>query len=300
MFSSDSGTPTGLDSGKSLADMYNAQLAASTIDTALRGGGSGQPASNYHTQKLIEILLTYNVWETELGYVQGMSDLCSPLYIVLEGDETLVFWSFVNLMEERMKPNFYRDQSGIKHQLSLLQELIALMDPQLHRHLEQTDSLNLFFCFRWLLIAFKREFKFDDCLCVWEALWSAPTKQFHLFLAMSILENHRTVIIRYLQEFDEVLKYINELSQTLEPQPLLSQAEILYVGFKHLVEATDRRTAERASAPQAHGTSSAGLRQRRGKEKENDSLIKLVEDEVEAEANVPDLDISKDLRDLLQ
>ncbi|CAD6583049.1 MAG: GTPase activating protein [Cyphobasidiales sp. Tagirdzhanova-0007] len=300
MFASDAGTLTGSEEGKSLADLHSAQLAASTIDTALRGGGSGQPASNYHTQKMVEILLTYNVWETDLGYVQGMSDLCSPLYIALEGNESLVFWSFVNLMEERMKPNFYRDQSGIKHQLSILQELIALMDPQLHRHLEQTDALNLFFCFRWILIAFKREFKFEDCLCVWESLWSAPTKQFHLFLAMSILEDHRNVIIRYLQEFDEVLKYVNELSQTLEPQHLLSQAEVLYMGFKPLVEATDRRSAERASLPQAQGSTTEGLRQRFGKEKDKDPLVQLVKDEVQAEASVPDLEISKDLRGLLQ
>ena len=78
-------------------------MAASTINVALRGGESGgQPPGNFHTHKLVEILLTYNVWETDLGYVQGMSDLCSPLYVVLEGDETLVFWSFVHLMEERM------------------------------------------------------------------------------------------------------------------------------------------------------------------------------------------------------
>lgn len=36
----------------------------------------------------------------------------------------------------------------MKKQLSMLQQLAAMMDPELYRHLEKTDSLNLFFCFR--------------------------------------------------------------------------------------------------------------------------------------------------------
>lgn len=207
----------------------------------------------------------------------------------------------------------------MKAQLSVLQELIALMDPQLYAHLEKTDSLNLFFCFRWILIAFKREFKLEDCLSIWEAIWSSPcTKSFHLFIALSILESHRGVIIRYLQEFDEVLKYINELAGTMEPYPLINQAEVLYLAFRKLVEATDRRKAERASATDPNATSSSSaestLRKRTNgktsasststtpplsnKEKEKDPLIKIVNDEAEAEARVPDITLSDELRAL--
>ncbi|KAK9897935.1 RabGAP/TBC [Cystobasidium minutum MCA 4210] len=320
MFSSDaSALPISGGDSRSLMELHNAQMAASMIDTTTRGGidSGGHPPGNYHTHKLMEILLTYNVKETELGYVQGMSDLASPLYIVLEGDESLVFWCFVNLMEQRMKPNFYRDQSGMKAQLSVLQELIALMDPQLYSHLEKTDSLNLFFCFRWILIAFKREFKLEDCLSIWEAIWSSPaTSSFHLFIALSILESHRGVIMRYLQEFDEVLKYINELAGTMDPYPIINQAEVLYLAFRNLVEATDRRKAERASvnAASSGGTTEAagdsGLRKRNAatnkastppltsKEKEKDPLVKIVNDEAEAEARVPDITLSKELRAL--
>jgi hypothetical protein len=70
-----------------------------------RAESGGQPPSNKHVRKLQEILLTYNACETELGYVQGMSDLCSPLYVVMDGDEVLTFWAFVALME-RMVSSF--------------------------------------------------------------------------------------------------------------------------------------------------------------------------------------------------
>ena len=81
---------------------------------------------------------------------------------------------------------------------------------------ERTGSLNLFFCFRWILIAFKREFKFEDVIRLWEVLWTDfYSDQFVLFVAMAVLQSHRDVLIRYLTEFDEVLKYANDLSGTV-------------------------------------------------------------------------------------
>lgn len=81
---------------------------------------------------------------------------------------------------------------------------------------ERTDSLNLFFCFRWILISFKREFAFDQVIRLWEVLWTNfYSDQFTLFVALAILQSHRDVLIRYLTEFDEVLKYANDLSGTV-------------------------------------------------------------------------------------
>jgi hypothetical protein len=68
-----------------------------------RAESGGQPPSNRHVRKLQEILLTYNAFEKDLGYVQGMSDLCSPLYVVMGGDEVLTFWAFVGLMDRMVR-----------------------------------------------------------------------------------------------------------------------------------------------------------------------------------------------------
>lgn len=61
--------------------------------------------------------------------------------------------------------------------------------------------------FSWVLISFKREFPFDDVLRLWEVLWTNHyTDAFVLFVALAILESHRDMILRYLVEFDEILK----------------------------------------------------------------------------------------------
>ncbi|GAA5836617.1 hypothetical protein JCM9279_000446 [Rhodotorula babjevae] len=162
------------------------------------------------------------------NYVQGMSDLFSPLYVVLEGEQWLAFACFEDVMR-RHADNFLEDQSGMKLQLSQLQQLLHVMDRGLYRHLDETGSLNLFFCFRWLLTSFKRELTFDDTVRLWEVLYTDHLgTHFHLFFALAILEANRDVIVRYLREFDEILKYINELSQTLDLDLLLADAEVLY------------------------------------------------------------------------
>ncbi|CAA7271753.1 unnamed protein product [Cyclocybe aegerita] len=243
-----------------------------------------QSPSNEHVDRMAAVLLTYNFYEKELGYVQGMSDLCAPVYVVMGGDEEMTFWCFVEVMN-RMKQNFLRDQSGMKKQLSTLQQLIEVMDPELFRHLEKTDGLNLFFCFRWVLISFKREFAFDDVLRLWEVLWTDYyTSGFVLFVALAVLESHRDMILRYLVEFDEILKYCNELSMTIELDTTLAQAEVLFLSFAQIVADIDRRKVDQLSS-----TTSNNLRNRL-----STSSAKL------AGTNLAALQLSDELRDLLK
>lgn len=45
-----------------------------------------------------DMLLTYNEYNKDLGYVQGMSDLLAPIYAVMQ-DDAIAFWGFVSFME---------------------------------------------------------------------------------------------------------------------------------------------------------------------------------------------------------
>lgn len=50
-------------------------------------------------------------------------------------------------------------------QLLALRKLVQLLDPPMHAFMEAKSCLNYFFCYRWLLIHFKREFTFDEVSC---------------------------------------------------------------------------------------------------------------------------------------
>ncbi|EGE07448.1 GTPase-activating protein GYP7 [Trichophyton equinum CBS 127.97] len=199
-----------------------------------------ETGTNVHLEQMKDMLLTYNEYNTELGYVQGMSDLLSPIYAVMQ-DDAIAFWGFVGFMN-RMERNFLRDQSGMRQQLLTLDQLLQLMDPKLYLHLQKAESTNFFFFFRMLLVWFKREFEWVDCLRLWEALWTDHlSSNFHIFVALAILEKHRDVIMAHLHHFDEVLKYVNELSNTIDLIPTLSRAEALFHRFEKKVEAIDKK-----------------------------------------------------------
>ncbi|KAL5319385.1 hypothetical protein ACEPPN_012436 [Leptodophora sp. 'Broadleaf-Isolate-01'] len=198
--------------------------------------------TNVHLEQMKDMLLTYNEYNRDLGYVQGMSDLLAPIYAVMQ-DDAIAFWGFQHFMD-RMERNFLRDQSGMRKQLLTLDNLVQLMDPKLYLHLQSADSTNFFFFFRMLLVWYKREFPWLDILHLWEVLWTDYLSSgFHLFIALAILEKHRDVIMEHLQHFDEVLKYVNELSTTIDLESTLVRAEALYRRFQRTVEAIDKKSS---------------------------------------------------------
>ncbi|KAK9814540.1 hypothetical protein WJX72_007608 [[Myrmecia] bisecta] len=181
---------------------------------------------NANIKSLRRILLTYSIFNFDLGYCQGMSDLASPMLYVMR-DEAEAFWCFAALME-RLESNFHTDSRGMHAQLLALRNLIQLVDPKLHAYLEGRDCLNYFFCYRWLLIHFKREFTFDEVLRLWEALWSRHlTKNMHIYLVAAVLELHRRNIMEGHLDFDSLLKFCVELSGKLDLDHALRNAELL-------------------------------------------------------------------------
>lgn len=54
--------------------------------------------TNVHLEQMKDMLLTYNEYNKDLGYVQGMSDLLAPIYAVMQ-DDAIAFWGFVGFMD---------------------------------------------------------------------------------------------------------------------------------------------------------------------------------------------------------
>ncbi|WMV59670.1 hypothetical protein MTR67_053055 [Solanum verrucosum] len=122
--------------------------------------------------KLWDILAVYAWFDKEVSYCQGMSDLCSPMIILLD-DEADAFWCFERMMK-RLRKNFRAtgNSVGVEAQLSNLASITQVIDPKLHQHLETLGGGNYVFAFRMLMVMFRREFSFADSLYLWEMMWS--------------------------------------------------------------------------------------------------------------------------------
>ncbi|XP_041007930.1 TBC1 domain family member 15-like isoform X1 [Juglans microcarpa x Juglans regia] len=183
---------------------------------------------NANVNLLRDILLTYSFYNFDLGYCQGMSDLLSPILFVMD-DEPEAFWCFVALMD-RLGPNFNRDQNGMHSQLFAVSKLVELLDSPLHNYFKQNDCLNYFFCFRWVLIQFKREFEYEKTMLLWEVLWTHYlSEHLHLYVCVAILKRYRGKIMGEQMDFDTLLKFINELSGHIDLDSILRDAEALCI-----------------------------------------------------------------------
>ncbi|XP_056652788.1 TBC1 domain family member 17 isoform X2 [Monodelphis domestica] len=177
---------------------------------------------------LNDILLTYCMYHFDLGYVQGMSDLLSPILYVTQ-NEVDAFWCFCGFME-LVHGNFEESQETMKRQLGQLLLLLRVLDPPLCDFLDSQDSGSLCFCFRWLLIWFKREFPFPDVLRLWEVLWTGlPGPNMHLLVACAILDMERDALMLSGFGSNEILKHINELTMKLSVEDVLTRAQALHM-----------------------------------------------------------------------
>ncbi|MCI4379158.1 hypothetical protein PGIGA_G00224710 [Pangasianodon gigas] len=212
---------------------------------------------------LHDILMTYCMYDFDLGYVQGMSDLLSPILYVMENEvdafcficsgtgyvqgmsdllspilyvmenEVDAFWCFVSFMDQ-MHENFEEQMQGMKTQLIQLSTLLRLLDLAFWNYLEAQDSGYLYFCFRWLLIRFKRELYFQDVLRFWEVMWTGlPCQNFHLLVCCAILDSEKQKIMDRHYGFNEILKHINELSLKLDIEEILIKSEAIYMQLKN-------------------------------------------------------------------
>ncbi|KAJ1526930.1 hypothetical protein ONE63_008478 [Megalurothrips usitatus] len=182
---------------------------------------------NPNVELLNSILMTYVMYNFDLGYVQGMSDLLSPL-LQLMSNEADAFWCFAGFMD-RTCTNFDIDQAGMKLQLQQLHTLLSVLDPQFTNYLDQHESGNMFFCFRWLLVLFKREFSQEDIMRLWEVFWSdLPCPNFHLLFCAAILDSEKELLYSHHAGFTEILKHVNELSLRIDLDSTLCKAEGLY------------------------------------------------------------------------
>ncbi|XP_060174901.1 rab GTPase-activating protein 22-like isoform X2 [Lycium barbarum] len=122
--------------------------------------------------KLWDVLAVYAWMDKDIGYVQGMTDICSPMVILLE-NEADAFWCFERVMR-KLRENFKSSANsmGVQSQLSTLAQIVKTVDPKLHRHLEEIDGGEYLFALRMLMVLFRRELSFVDALYLWEVMWA--------------------------------------------------------------------------------------------------------------------------------
>ncbi|KAJ4806370.1 Ypt/Rab-GAP domain of gyp1p superfamily protein [Rhynchospora pubera] len=229
----------------------SAELAAQRAESVgLKDYEHLEPCMMYHAARLVAILEAYAVYDPEIGYCQGMSDLLSPIAAVMEEDYQ-AFWCFAGFMK-KARHNFRLDELGIKRQLNIVSRIIKRKDSQLYRHLEKLKAEDCFFVYRMVLVLFRRELTFDQTLCLWEVMWAdqaairagigqsvwgrirmqaPPTDDLLLYAIAACILQKRKQIVHNHSSMDEIMRECNSMAGQLDVWRLLDDAHNLVMNL---------------------------------------------------------------------
>ncbi|KAK3018826.1 hypothetical protein RJ639_003454 [Escallonia herrerae] len=209
-----------------------------------------EPCRIFHAARLVAILEAYALYDSEIGYCQGMSDLLSPIISVMEKDHE-AFWCFVGFMK-KARHNFRLDEVGIRRQLNMVSKIIKGKDSNLYRHLEKLQAEDCFFVYRMVVVLFRREFNFEQTLCLWEVMWAdqaairagiaksawgrmrlraPPTDDLLLYAVAACVLQRRKLIIEKYSSMDEIFRECNSMAGHLDVWKLLDDAHDLVVNL---------------------------------------------------------------------
>ncbi|KAG9155012.1 hypothetical protein Leryth_012194 [Lithospermum erythrorhizon] len=209
-----------------------------------------EPCKIFHAARLVAILEAYALYDPEIGYCQGMSDLLSPIISVMEQDHE-AFWCFVGFMK-KARHNFRLDEVGIRKQLAIVSKIIRCKDSHLYRHLEKLEAEDCFFVYRMVVVLFRRELNFEQTLCLWEVMWAdqaairagiakssrgrirlgaPPTDNLLLYaIAAGVLQRRKQIIEKY-SSMEEIMKECNSMAGRLDVWKLIDDAHDLVVSL---------------------------------------------------------------------
>ncbi|KAF9601125.1 hypothetical protein IFM89_017030 [Coptis chinensis] len=218
-----------------------------------------EPSRIFHAARLVAILEAYALYDTEIGYCQGMSDLLSPIIAIIE-DDHIAFWCFVGFMR-KARHNFRLDEIGIRRQLNIVSKIIKSKDSHLYRHLEKLKAEDCFFVYRMVVVLFRRELTFEQTVCLWEVMWAdqaavragisksawgkirqraPPTDDLLLYAISACVLQRRKLIIEKYSSMDEILRECNSMAGHLDVWKLLDDAHDLVVTLHEKIKNVEK------------------------------------------------------------
>eukprot|EP00041_Stephanoeca_diplocostata_P019374 m.417514 g.417514 ORF g.417514 m.417514 type:complete len:493 (+) comp21287_c0_seq1:145-1623(+) len=180
------------------------------------------PEAEYHWEVIERILFIYAKLNPGIGYVQGMNEICGPLYYIMasnpddawqEHAEADTYWCFMMLMSE-FRDNFIKtldDSScGIGALMVRFGEVLNAYDAEVFESLTAKGIKPMFYGFRWLTCLLSQEFALPDVIRLWDSLFSKQNRQDYLIcICCSLVCSVRTEIVE--GEFADNVKLLQHL-----------------------------------------------------------------------------------------
>ncbi|CAF0798358.1 unnamed protein product [Brachionus calyciflorus] len=197
---------------KTFARKYSLELRQIDLDInrTFRNNYAYKKRYCQRQKQLYNVLAAYSVYNTEIGYCQGMSTLTAALLMYIS-DEEQTFWALSQLMSSSKYSMHGLFKTGFpklirfsdKHEM-----IIKTFLPKLHKKFIKCNITPLIYTTKWFLQCFLDSLPFSLVLRVWDVYL---LKGDIAILAMSycILKMHKRTLLQKEFDMDKINEFLN-------------------------------------------------------------------------------------------
>ncbi|RCH97703.1 hypothetical protein CU098_005028 [Rhizopus stolonifer] len=169
------------------------------IEMFKKENGTGQVA-------LKRILEAYSLYDTKVGYCQGLAFLVGPL--LMNMSEVQSFCVFVRLMETyEMRSMFTLEMEGLQLRLSQFSQLFSELLPDLFVHFESHGVHPAMYASQWFLTLFA--YAFPMCLVsrIYDIIFAEGAAETIMRVAIALLKKSSQTLME-IKEFEDLLDFV--------------------------------------------------------------------------------------------
>ncbi|XP_030023940.2 USP6 N-terminal-like protein isoform X3 [Manduca sexta] len=156
---------------------------------------------------LFNVLCAYSIYNSEVGYCQGMSGLAGVLLMYM--DEEDAFWALAILLSDKryaMHGLFIEGFPKLTRFLEHHDKILTKFMPKLKHHFDKFGLDAILYSLKWFFVCFVERVPFSLCLRVWD-IYLLDGERVITAMAYTILKLHKKAIMK-LNDMDLIVNYI--------------------------------------------------------------------------------------------
>ncbi|KAJ0056767.1 hypothetical protein NL108_016464, partial [Boleophthalmus pectinirostris] len=177
-------------------------------------------------QSLFYVLAAYSVYNTEVSYCQGMSQVAALLLMFMNEEDA--FWALTQLLTDRRHamhgffvPGFPKLQRFQSHHDQILSKLL----PKLKRHMDREQMSTGIYSTKWFMQCFIERTPFSLTLRLWD-IFILEGERLLTAMSYTILKVHRKRLMRMsLEELRDFLQERISVSLSLSDDIIVEQLQ---------------------------------------------------------------------------
>ncbi|XP_059622755.1 USP6 N-terminal-like protein [Phlebotomus argentipes] len=158
-------------------------------------------------QSLFNVLAAYSMYNSEVGYCQGMSSVAGLLLMYMDEEEA--FWALNVLFTDdkyAMHGLFIEGFPKLTRFLSHHDRLLERFMPRLKRHLDKHHVDSVLYSLKWFFVVFVERVPFSLALRVWD-VYLLEGERVMTAMAYTILKMHKNRLMR-LRDMDLIIEFL--------------------------------------------------------------------------------------------